>query len=89
MSVNCSKRGRVLVASFSVAWDYIPYSLGGWAAYSPETRGEVYTTLNQPDDRFYLAGEHLSYLTGWMAGALESARTVVTDLHERVLQEAE
>lgn len=80
--------GDELEASFSVAWDYIPYSMGGWAAYSPETRGEAYAVLNQPDDRFYLAGEHLSYLTGWMAGALESARTVVNDLHERVLQEA-
>ena len=31
----------------------------------------------------YLAGEHLSYLTGWMAGALESAQRVVGTIHAR------
>jgi monoamine oxidase len=40
--------------------------------------------LNAADGPIYLAGEHLSYLTGWMAGALESARTVVEALHTRV-----
>jgi monoamine oxidase len=41
--------------------------------------------LTEPDGRISLAGEHASYLTGWMAGALESAQRVVTTLHQRVL----
>jgi len=30
-----------------------------------------------------LAGEHLSYLTGWQAGAIESAWQQVEALHRR------
>ena len=71
--------------SFSVAWHKIKYSLGGWAFYFPDTREQYYSTLTQPDGAIYLAGEHISYLNGWMAGALESARQVVAAIHERVL----
>jgi monoamine oxidase len=73
--------------SFSVFWHRVPYSQGGWAIYSQATRDQFYPTLNEPDGPIYLAGEHLSYLTGWMAGALESAQNVVTALHERVLSQ--
>jgi monoamine oxidase len=74
--------------SFSVAWHQTPYSLGGWAAYKEETRRDHYPALNRPDGRVYLAGEHLSYLTGWMAGALESARKVCHEIHDRASREA-
>ena len=71
--------------SFSVAWHKIKYSLGGWGFYFSDTREQYYSTLTQPDEMIYLAGEHVSYLNGWMAGALESAQQVVTAIHEQVL----
>lgn len=43
--------------------------------------------LTKPDRRVYFAGDHLSYLTGWMSGAFESARQVVTAIHARASQE--
>jgi monoamine oxidase len=61
---------------FSVFWPTVPYSLGGWAEYTTGVRQQYYPRLNQPDGNIYLCGEHLSYVTGWMAGALESARLV-------------
>ncbi len=70
--------------AFSVAWHRIPYNLGGWATWSEEGRARYYPILNQPDGPFYLGGEHLTYLGGWMAGAFESAKSVVAALHERV-----
>ena len=70
--------------AFSVAWQRIPYNLGGWASWSEEARAKLYPILNEPDGPFYLAGEHLTYLGGWMAGAFESAKSVVAALHERV-----
>ncbi len=72
--------------SFSVAWQRIPYNLGGWAEWTEEARAKYYPILNQPDGPFYLAGEHLTYLGGWMAGAFESAKAVVTSLKERAAQ---
>ena len=68
----------------SVFWPKIPYNLGGWATYTSEVREQYYPRLNEPDGNIYLAGEHLSYQTGWMAGALNSARLVSTKINERV-----
>lgn len=65
----------------SIFWPTIPYNLGGWAEYATEVRQQYYPRLNQPDGNIFLAGEHLSYLTGWMAGALDSARLVTTKIN--------
>jgi monoamine oxidase len=71
-------------SAFSVAWQRVPYSLGGWAAFSAEDRRDLYPRLGEPDGRLYLAGEHLSYLPGWQAGAIESAWATVEQLHRRI-----
>lgn len=71
--------------SFSVAWHKLPFHRGGWARYTEETRATHYPTLVEPDGPIYLAGDHTSYLTGWMAGAFESAHRVVDALHARVV----
>ncbi|NHC34112.1 flavin monoamine oxidase family protein [Scytonema millei] len=65
---------------FSLFWSTVPYSIGGWAEYTTDVRTTYYPRLNQPDGNIYLCGEHLSYLTGWMAGAFESARLVSTQI---------
>ena len=70
--------------SFSVSWHKTQYNLGGWALYSTEERQSLYKPLLQPDGQVYFAGEHMTYLNAWMAGALESARSVVAALHSRV-----
>ena len=70
--------------SFSLAWHKIPYSMGGWAEYSDTTRERFYPDLIKPDGNVYLAGEHTSYHTAWMAGAFESARRAIADIHARV-----
>ena len=71
--------------AFSVAWHKVKYSLGGWATWSRRGREGAYLVLNEPDGRIYLAGEHLSYLTGWMAGAFESAWAQLAALHRRAV----
>jgi monoamine oxidase len=70
--------------SFSVSWHKTKYNLGGWALYSAEERQSLYRALLEPDKGVYFAGEHMTYLNAWMAGALESARSVVAALHSRV-----
>jgi monoamine oxidase len=73
--------------SFSVSWHLTPYSMGGWALYNNETRKTLYSALLMPDKNVYFAGEHVTYLTAWMAGALESARKTVTDIHARTTEQ--
>jgi monoamine oxidase len=70
--------------SFSVSWHKTKYNLGGWALYSADERQTLYKPLLRPEGQVYFAGEHMTYLNAWMAGAFESARSVVASLHNRV-----
>ncbi|MFT4154685.1 flavin monoamine oxidase family protein [Parafilimonas sp.] len=73
--------------SFSVSWHKTQYSLGGWALYTGETRKSFYKALLKPEKNVYFAGEHLTYLNAWMAGAFESARKTVADIHSRITEQ--
>ena len=74
-------------SSFSVSWHKTLYSMGGWAVYSNEERQSYYRALLQPDKQVYFAGEHMTYLNAWMAGAFESARATVAAIHKRTAQQ--
>ena len=69
--------------AFSVAWHRVQHSLGGWAEWSEAARKSAYPVLLEGQGRVLLAGEHLSYLTGWQAGAIESAWQQIEQLHKR------
>ena len=71
-------------SAFSIAWHRVQYNLGGWAEWNTDNRRDSYPILNEPDGRIYLAGEHLSYLTGWQEGGIESAWQQIGKLHKRV-----
>jgi monoamine oxidase len=68
---------------FSWCWHRAKYNQGGWAEWSEAGRKADYPKLLQPEGRIYLAGEHLSYMTGWQAGAFESAWMQIEKLHRR------
>ena len=76
---------RAVEQSFSVAWQKVQYSQGGWVNWPSRTDG-AYERLLRPAGNTYFAGDHLSYTIAWQHGAFESARKVVTDLHTRVLK---
>ncbi|QJE03396.1 flavin monoamine oxidase family protein [Massilia forsythiae] len=69
--------------AFSVAWHRVQYNLGGWAEWDEAGRKNAYPVLLEGEGRVLLAGEHLSYLTGWQAGAIESAWQQIEQLHKR------
>jgi len=70
-------------SAFSVAWHRVKYSLGGWAEWNDAARQNAYPALLEGEGRVMLAGEHLSYLTGWQAGAIESSWQQIERLHRR------
>lgn len=74
---------KELRTSFSVAWQKIRYSEGGWVSWPSRTSGQ-YARLLEPDGNVYFAGDHLSYYIAWQSGAIESARKVVMRIHDRV-----
>lgn len=69
----------------SVGWHRIPWSLGCFAAWTDALRDEHYKNLAAIDGRIALAGEHVSYLSAWMEGAVLSGLDAVRRLHERVM----
>ncbi|WP_205857659.1 FAD-dependent oxidoreductase, partial [Phytoactinopolyspora endophytica] len=64
-----------------------PEALGGWVSW-PDGRGAAYEHLLEPDGNVYFAGDHLSHYIAWQAGAIESARLTVMNLHERLAASA-
>lgn len=74
--------------SFSVHWQRAEFSEGGWVLWEDRATSPGYQKLLEPVGPLYFAGDHLSYVTAWQHGALESARYVVTALHQRALSAA-
>jgi monoamine oxidase len=71
-------------SAFSVAWHRVRYNLGGWAEWSDDARAKSYPVLVEGEGRTLLAGEHMSYLGGWQAGAIESAWQQIARIHQRL-----
>jgi monoamine oxidase len=70
-------------SGFTVAWQNVPENLGGWCSWTEKQRKSEYETLRAFEGPYILAGEHMSYVNAWQAGALESARAVVAQIHSR------
>ena len=60
-------------------WGLDPWQRGAFALHTPGQIGFI-DVLAGPEGRIHFAGEHTSAWTGWMQGALESARRVVREI---------
>jgi monoamine oxidase len=70
--------------SFSVEWHRVRYNEGAWMLWDKETDFmTMRRTLAEPDGPFYFAGDWLSQITAWQAGAFVSAHRTVAALHAR------
>jgi monoamine oxidase len=61
----------------SIAWHNMPNQAGGWAYYKNQAENPDYHFINEPQGRLVLAGDYLSFLSGWMEGAVRSAEHAV------------
>ncbi|WP_214104638.1 flavin monoamine oxidase family protein [Acrocarpospora catenulata] len=77
--IHGPKYRKDLLAGVSMAWDNRPHIEGAWVIGPGQPMG--------PDGRVYFAGDWLTHLIAWQAGAFESARQTVTTLHQRALKE--
>ncbi|GGP00622.1 FAD-dependent oxidoreductase [Nonomuraea glycinis] len=76
-------RADVLSAA-SIAWERQEHIQGGWVRWP--VIDSSFTLLQRPSARVYFAGDWLTHLIAWQAGAMQSARSAVTQLHQRVLR---
>ena len=61
-------------------WGLDPWQRGSFALHAPNQIGFI-EVLAAAEGRIHFAGEHTSLWTGWMQGALESARRVVAEIN--------
>jgi monoamine oxidase len=61
-------------------WGLDPWERGSFALHTPGQIGFI-DTLARVEGRIHFAGEHTSAWTGWMQGALESARRVTAEIN--------
>ena len=64
----------------SHCWGLEPWQRGSFALHTPGQIGFL-DVLARREGRVHFAGEHTSPWTGWMQGALESARRVVEEIN--------
>ncbi|MBG0832256.1 flavin monoamine oxidase family protein [Planomonospora sp. ID67723] len=83
--IHGEKYRAELRSSVSVAWHRRPYVEGGWVRWPSHDGG--FALLRRPAGRVYFAGDWLTRLVAWQAGAMESAREAVTAIHRRALAE--
>lgn len=64
----------------SIAWQYMPHQVGGWASDTASTTPQVYQDITtfRRDSRFYCAGDTWSYWPGWQEGSVASAYCAIT-----------
>ena len=73
----------------SIAWQNVPYQLGGWADdWTCQNTDANYERLLEPEGRFYVAGDQVSYLSGWQEGAVRSAHHVIRGIADLPVLEA-
>ncbi|CAB1057062.1 hypothetical protein D1BOALGB6SA_1801 [Olavius sp. associated proteobacterium Delta 1] len=68
---------RNVEKGISIAWQNIPNQAGGWAYYKNQAENPAYLSISKPQGRLVLAGDYLSFLSGWMEGAIRSAELAV------------
>lgn len=66
----------------SIAWQMVPFQEGGWSDWdwSKKEQQDAYDRLLEPDKRFYVVGDQVSYLPGWQEGAVLSAHHVLEQI---------
>ena len=58
----------------------MPHQAGGWAYYKNQAENPDYLEITKPQGRLVLAGDYLSFLPGWIEGAIRSAELAVKQI---------
>ncbi|GLW06166.1 monoamine oxidase [Microtetraspora sp. NBRC 13810] len=81
--IHGEKYRSEVVSGVSVHWERQPHIQGGWVRW-PSYTG-AFELLQRPAGRVHFAGDWLTHLIAWQAGAMESARRAVTAVHRDAL----
>lgn len=70
----------------SIAWQYMPHQVGGWASDTASTNPPVYEQITtfKENGYFYCAGDTWSYWPGWQEGSVASAYRAVDAIAQTI-----
>jgi monoamine oxidase len=64
----------------AIGWDRMEFERMGWADESDPAFAEPARLLSEPQGRFHMAGDQLTYWSGWQEGAVLSALAAVSSI---------
>ncbi|HKA73949.1 MAG TPA: FAD-dependent oxidoreductase [Xanthobacteraceae bacterium] len=68
----------------AIGWNNMEFARFGWADEGDETFAAHAQMLSRPQGRFHMAGDQLTYWSGWQEGALISALAAVKSIDRQV-----
>jgi len=57
----------------AIGWNNMEFARMGWAHEGDPSFAQHAKTLSEPQGRFHMAGDQLTYWSGWQEGAILSA----------------
>ena len=68
----------------AIGWENMEHQLGGWANEDDVNFAANSKVLSQPQGRFHMAGDQITFLSGWQEGALVAAHHAVNNIDRQV-----
>jgi monoamine oxidase len=62
----------------AIGWENMEFARGGWINEDDPNFGANSTILSRPQGRFHMAGDQITFLSGWQEGAVVAAHYAVT-----------
>lgn len=70
--------GKYVERGLAIGWNNMEYEQWGWADEGSDAFGPAVQVLAQPQGRFMVAGDQISFWSGWQEGAIQAALHAVT-----------
>jgi monoamine oxidase len=64
----------------AIGWENMEFQRCGWIDEEDPTFGAISALLAEPQGRFHMAGDQITFLSGWQEGALVAAHHAVINI---------
>jgi monoamine oxidase len=68
----------------AIGWENMEFQRGGWVSEDAADFAANSAVLAQPQGRFHMAGDQITFLSGWQEGAIVAAHHAVTNIDRQV-----
>jgi monoamine oxidase len=75
---------RYVEHGVAIGWENMEFQRGGWINEDDPDFGANSDTVSRPQGRFHMAGDQITFLSGWQEGAIVAAHHAVTGIDRQV-----